>query len=240
MVVDLIEEEVTCVPSCCRSSGSSKKLEYPLDMSLISDPSEARLARRRSGTRPNKLCFRSLPSSRWIGLSNEKPESAVAGWKIYTRHAASGCDCATPHRKALYLQLKIFQPCKQNRLYTICRKRQRPLSRTRRISSPIPRTQMSPLRLKSRTRSPRGKHGLRSRCGHYSTRSIQKVCVILYRLCESTVVARTDFPVMDGSGDKIEWKAVSEVVGRDWKVSVFFAGCLERRVADSHCLIEVL
>lgn len=53
-------------------------------------------------------------------------------------------------------------------------------------------------------------------------------------------MAITDFPVMDGSGDKIEWKAVSEVVGRDWKVSVFFAGCLERRVADFHCLIEVL
>lgn len=180
MVVDLIEEEVTCVPSCCRSSGSSKKLEYPLDMSLISDPSEARLARRRCGTRPNKLCFRSLPSSRWIGLSNEKPESAVAGWKIYTRHAASGCHCATPHRKALYLQLKIFQPCKQNRLHTICRKRQRPLSRTRRISSPIPRTQMHPPRLRNRVRSPRGKHGPRSRCGHCSTRSTRKVRLTVF------------------------------------------------------------
>jgi hypothetical protein len=60
-------------------------------------------------------------------------------------------------------------------LYSTCRKRQRPLSRTRRISSPIPRTRMSPLRLKSRTGSPRGKRGLRSKCGRCSTRCILKV-----------------------------------------------------------------
>jgi len=41
---------------------------------------------------------------------------------------------------------------------------------------------------------------------------------------------------MDQSGDKIEWKAVSEVVGRDWKVSDFFAGCLQRRVTESIAL----